>query len=159
MNKLLLLLKANFYLCLSIFILAGCEGDRQESLYNPNAPKGLTPEITTVSPIEGALAGVGEVTITGKNFSFNKDEVLVFFDAKRAQVLEATPTQLVVVAPNIFGDSIKIKIAVYKVELYSDIFLYKLIPAVDEIGKLMDDDVGFGIAVDVAGNEPSPRPS
>jgi len=152
MNKLLLLLKANFYLCLSIFILAGCEGDRQESLYNPNAPKGLTPEITTVSPIEGALAGVGEVTITGKNFSFNKDEVLVFFDAKRAQVLEATPTQLVVVAPNIFGDSIKIKIAVYKVELYSDIFLYKLIPAVDEIGKLMDDDVGFGIAVDVAGN-------
>lgn len=152
MNKLLLLLKVIFYFCMSIFILVGCEGDRQESLYNPTAPKGLTPEITSVSPIEGALAGVGEVTITGKNFSSNKDEVLVFFDAKRAQVLEATPTQLVVRAPNIFGDSIKIKIAVYKVELYSDIFLYKLIPAVDEIGNLMDDDVGFGIAIDVTGN-------
>jgi len=152
MNKLLFSLKAIFYLCLSIFILVGCEADRQESLYDPDAPKGLTPEIIAISPVDGTLAGLGEVTITGKNFSSNKDEVMVFFDTERAQLLEATPTQLVVLAPNIFGDSIKIKVVIHKVELFSNIFLYKLMPPVLEIGKFLKQDVAFGIAIDVAGN-------
>lgn len=152
MNKFLLLLKAILYISLGIIILVRCESEYQESLYNPDAPKGSIPEITSVSPPDGALAGVGEVTITGNNFSSNRDEVMVFFDAESAQILEASPTQLVVLAPNIFGDSIKIKIAVHKVELFSNTVIYKLKPAVNEIGNLLDEDIAYGIAIDVAGD-------
>ena len=152
MNKFLMFLKTILYTSLGIIILVCCESEFQESLYNPNAPKGLTPEITSISPPDGALAGVDEVTITGNNFSSNKDEVMVFFDAKRAQILEATPTQLNVLAPNIFGDSIKIKVAVHKVELFSNTVLYKLMPAVAEFGNLMEDDMAYAIASDVNGN-------
>lgn len=152
MEKFKLLRMSIFFIGFGIMILMGCQIDATESLYDPDAPEGSTPEINSVSPANGALAGVGEVTITGNNFSSNTDEVMVFFNSLKGHVLEASTTQLVVRAPNVFGDSIQIKIAIHKTELFSNIYIYKLRPAVDEIGNLMDDDVGFGIATDMTGN-------
>ena len=142
------------FLCLSIclLMLAGCEIEPTKSLYDPDISSGLTPEITSITPEGGALAGVGEVVINGSNFSSNTDYVKVFFDQAPADVKEANLTRIVVQAPNIFGDSIQVKVAIHKVEMFSNIAIYKLMPAVDAIGNLMDDDVGFGIAVDMDGN-------
>ncbi len=142
------------FVCLLLLIIwvVSCENEYPDSLFNPEAPKGDTPEIESISPAEGSLAGVGQVTINGKNFSGTLNDNFVFFNAERAINVEASPNKLVVIAPNLFGDSIKVKIAVHKVELYSDTKFYKLIPAVKVHGELADGDETHGIAVDTENN-------
>lgn len=140
------------YLIFSLFLLAGCAVEPTKSLYDPVDTSELTPEITSITPTEGALAGVGEVVINGSNFSSDPDNVMVFFESLQADVKESSPTRIVVQAPNIFGDSVHVKVAIHKVELFSNTVTYKLIPAVKAIGNLMDDDIGYGIAVDMDGN-------
>ncbi len=146
--------KLIIFLCLLLPLLwlVSCENDYPDSLFDPEAPKGDTPVIDSITPAEGALAGVGKVTINGKNFSETLENNFVFFNAERAINVEASKNKLVVIAPNLFGDSIKVKIAIHKVELYSDTKFYKLIPAVNEVGKLADGDEGWGLAVDATDN-------
>lgn len=139
-------------LFLLIIWVVNCENEYPDSLFDPDAPKGDTPEIESILPSEGSLAGVGKVTINGKNFSATLDENFVFFNAERALNIEASPNKLVVIAPNLFGDSIKVKIAIHKVELFSNTKYYKLFPAVNEYGKLADGDEAWGIEVSSDGN-------
>ena len=136
--------------------LSGCKNDYPDSVYNPDAPPGATPVIASLSPEGEALAGVGIITITGQNFSATPEENFVFFDAMKAGILEASTTQLVVRAPNLVSDSVSVKIAVDRVELFSAPFIYSLIPAVEVFGRLenagQDATQAFGIAVDLNEN-------
>jgi hypothetical protein len=138
--------------------LAGCKEDPPPSLFDPNYAGGPQPVVTAIVPAAGSpppntpLAGVTVITLTGSNFSVVPENNLVFFDAERAQVLEASATQLRVKAPLLIKDSIKVKVAVLGSELFSETILYKLEPAAELFGNLAAAMEPFGMTVDIAGN-------
>ena len=148
--------KSIIYLVLIIIVsfmfIYSCENDHPDSIYDPNAPIGETPEITAVAPPDSALAGVGEVTITGKNFSADKSRNVVFFNSTSADIVESTEAQIIVKTPNLLSDSIAIRVAVQGAELFSNQIRYKLKPAAVGFGNLMDGSYVFGIAIDQPGN-------
>jgi hypothetical protein len=140
---------------LAAFIL-GCESDTTPSLFDPNAPKKPNPIISAILPADSALAGVGELTIKGQNFSAKPDENIVLFGTDPALVLAASSTELKIKTPNVVADSIPIRMAVLGAELYTPVVWYKLKPAAVLFGDLKDPgkDVvkAFGIDVDRNGN-------
>jgi hypothetical protein len=140
---------------LAAFIL-GCENDTTPSLFDPNAPKRPNPVISSIQPADSALAGVGELTIKGQNFSAKTEENIVLFNTDPAVVLAASATELKVKTPNIVAESISIRITVRGAELFTPVIRYKLKPAAVLFGDLKDPgrDVvkAFGIDVDRDGN-------
>ena len=98
------------------------------------------------------LAGIDEVTLTGTNFSANAGENLVYFNDVRAEVIEASTTQLRVQTPNLPGDSLQIRVAVLGAENYSNLTSYRLVSAIEEFGGLGMADESKGIATDDLGN-------
>jgi hypothetical protein len=141
---------------IAVALLVGCENDTTPSLYDPNAPQRPNPVISSILPADSALAGVGELTIKGQNFSAKPEENLVFFDTDPAVVLAASSTELKIKTPNLVADSIPIKIAVLGAELFSPAVWYKLNPAAVIFGDIKDPGKNvvkaFGIDVDLNGN-------
>jgi len=142
------------YRLIPILLIAmiGCENDHPDSIYDPLAPVGDTPVISSMQPPDSSLAGVGELTIVGDNFSTNPDKNIVFFNTEAAEIIQVSETQLVVKTPNIIADSIAIRIGVAGAELFSNTFYYRLKPAAVDFGKIPAEDIGFGAAVDLNGN-------
>ncbi len=126
-----------------------CERQPTPSIYQDRPPERPDPVITDILPHEGSIAGVGEVTIKGYNFSPDTIDNNVFFGAKRAKVLSAAESTLVVRAPNIVQDSIPVKISVRGALLYSNVVYYSLEEAAIEYGLygLENEDL-YGITVD-----------
>lgn len=134
-------------LSFAIFFFVSCERE-YESIWDPEKQYRPNPVITSVEPAEGTFAGIGEVTITGENFSSSKDSNHVYFDGTEGTVLSATDTQLIVQAPNIAGDSLRIKLYVEGALLFGEYYPYKLIQAAIEYGGFSDVDDAYGIACD-----------
>ena len=135
-----------------LLILGSCEDDITPSLYDTVGPPGSTPVIESVNPPDAALAGVTRIVINGQNFSSVPENNFVYFDAAKANVLEASATQLTVTAPNIVKDEVNLKIAVFKVELFSNIVKYQLKSAVSELFEFKETDLPVGITTDLAGD-------
>jgi len=134
-------------------IFIGCKEDAPASLFDPNYVSGPQPKVTSVEPATNALAGVTTLTINGANFSATSANNLVFFDQTLVPVLQASTTQLQVKAPNLPKDSIKVKVAVFKSDLYSDAVLYKLNLAADEkFGSFGTSEEPVAVECDTAGN-------
>lgn len=139
---------------------AGCNENPPDSIYDPNAPLGLTPTISAISPSPGSpppntpLAGVTTITIAGTNFSTVGANNVVYFDRVIAQVLDATNTQLRVRAPNLPKDSIQVKVSVIggNAEKFSDVSMYELDIAVEEYAGLDTLKRPAGITCDANGN-------
>lgn len=111
------------------FIISSCNQDAAPSLYQVT-PQGSTPVITTISPANQALAGVSQITISGSNFSSTNENNLVYFGTASAAVLQSSPTQIVVKAPNTIANNVDVKIAVQGVENFSNTVKYSLLAAV-----------------------------
>ena len=125
------------------------EGCKKEypSIWNPNQQYRPNPVITRVEP-DSTFAVIGIVTITGENFSSSKDSDYVYFDGVEGTVLSATDTQLIVQAPNIAGDSLRIKVRVVGALLFGEYYPYKLLYAAIEYGGFSDVDDAYGVACD-----------
>ena len=117
-----------FNLILVLFFIS-CNEDTTPSLANLIGPSNPIPQITSLDPPSEALAGYSKITINGSNFLADTSANLVFFGTAKAKVLQASTTQLVVQAPNVLGDTLKLKIASAG-DLFSNIVSYKLKPAV-----------------------------
>ena len=137
-----------------LIFAAGCDSGPGESLYDPDPTTNPDPAVTAVSPdpSEIVLAGIDEVTLTGTNFSANASENLVYFDDVRAEVVEASPTQLRVKAPNFPSPELQIRVAVLGAENYSNLVPYRLVSAVVPFGDLGMADEPTGIGSDDLGN-------
>lgn len=122
--------KIQLILISALFILVGCNYDPAPSLFPEEIDNGEPAVITSVSPADLALAGITEITINGSNFSPNQSENNVYFNSVRATIISSSATQIVVKAPILVSDSIKIKIA--KRENISNAIPYKLRAGVDE---------------------------
>ena len=73
-------------------------------------PEQPTPQITAISPASG-LAGIA-ATITGKNFSVEKDGNVVLFGEAVATVTSASATSLVVIVPENEPGKVSVTVAV-----------------------------------------------
>lgn len=111
----------------ALVAISGCENDYPPAVWKENDPGSPTPVITAVTPPDTSFEGVGIIEITGQNFSSLPTENLVFFNDKRATVLEASATRLKVQAPVLISvasqnaiDSVKIKVAVQGAYLFGD---------------------------------------
>lgn len=135
----------------ALLISGGCSIEGTPSLFDPEYKGKPDPVITSVSPSWG-LAGVTRVTIIGSNFSTVKEENLVFFDAVMAQVHQASMTQLIVLAPLVIKDSIKLRVNVLGAERFSNIMYYRLDAAVVEMRGISLAEEPWATAVDVEGN-------
>ncbi len=122
-NSLLIILSVG----ISAFFI-GCSEDPEPSLYDLVTPSGAVPTINSInSSTSTPLAGFSILTINGSNFSPNVDENFVFFNGVKGTVLSATTTKIDVKSPpSIFGDSIKVRVTVYKNENISNTFIYAI---------------------------------
>ncbi len=140
-----------FFLITMIFaLLAGCERTPTPSVFVDNQPADKpNPVVTSITPENEWLAGIGTITIHGNNFSTVLEENSVFFGGTRATVVSASTTELTVQTPNITGDDIEIKVSVLGALLFSNAVAYKLQGALEEIGSYGPaGERIFGIAVD-----------
>ncbi len=135
---------------IALLLMISCTPDTTPSLYSDKDP-GATPVITSMNPTQG-LAGVTEITISGKNFSSEIANNFVYFGSLPAKVLNATETELRVLAPDLVKDSIQVKIAVAGAEKFSNIELYKLDAAVAEIFPFLGFQQPYAITTDELGN-------
>jgi hypothetical protein len=151
MNKKVLVKSVLLLGALGLFLLSGCENDYPSSIYNAEEPLGVTPEISSLTPPNLALAGVTVVTIAGKNFSSAKENNIVYFNATPATILEASATRLVIKTPVIVRDSVGVRVAVKGAELFSNTVRYRTEAAVQDLAKLGPKDVPWGITADKDG--------
>ncbi len=141
----------------TLIIFPGCSDKGDPSLYpgTPTAPNPATaPVISSISPAAPALAGVSQITITGKNFSTNPLEDLVYFNGVQVNLESATSTQLTLTAPNITSDSITIMVAVLNSSLFSNRILYSLSAVAKDIYPDANSTfiVPYSLASDNSGN-------
>lgn len=131
---------------LSLVLLAAltagaCDSGPGGSLYDPDDRGNEAPVIDAVSPSGVVLAGIDEVTITGRNFSADASQNLVFFDdgagtVARATVLSASTTELRVKAPNLPNPDLRVRVSVIGAQDFSNAVAVPLTPAVVSFGDL-----------------------
>jgi len=102
----------------AVLVFSACDNNYPPSPWNANDPGKPNGVITSISPADTAFEGVGIIEISGQNFSTVAGENVVFFNAERGVVLEATSTLLTVQTPVVttsptqnWLDSIKIKLS------------------------------------------------
>jgi hypothetical protein len=108
------------------WVITACETPDSASLFDENYVAGTPPVISAVTPEGGTFAGYLEIVINGSNFSSTPENNLVYFNARRATVLSASPNQLLVRTPNMVADSVGIKVAVMGVAAFSNSWQYRL---------------------------------
>ena len=141
-----------FFAVLILLLAAySCKNEYPDSIFNTNQKYNPDPVITKVFPSK-ALAGIDSIWISGNNFSPIPTEDHVFFNGEESQVLSASANQLVVKAPNVSGDSIKIQVNVKGALLFAEWYPYKLDLAVEEYGSFGKFDDAYAIAVDLNEN-------
>lgn len=142
---------------ITFFIFNSCAEDPMPSLWEEE-PAGLKPVINSIGP-DIALAGVTELTIDGANFSTTPEYNFVAFNGTAAEIISATPNQLIVKAPNIVDDTIFVVASVVSSVPVSDTVIFKLLPPYAELKADAEgsdlftaDIVPFGLTTDAQGN-------
>lgn len=133
-------------------LLVGCDTGPAPSLFDPDAQSAPAPVIASIDPAGSALAGVDVLTFSGQNFSADPTRNLVYFNDTRGVVLEASPTQLKVQAPNLPSPDIQVRIAVLEAQDFSNSVSYTLDPAAERFSDIKGFEEPFAITSDAAGN-------
>lgn len=136
----------------TVILFNGCKEEPSPSLYDPNYVSRPQPIIDSVVPKDAALAGVHIISIYGKNFSAVKGENFVFFNGLSIPILEENANLIKVKAPDYATDSLYIRIAVHKAELFSEKFKYKLNPAYALFYDFKSFEEPYAITMDKDGN-------
>ncbi len=138
------------FLLMALFAV-GCDTGPAESLYDEDRGFMPDPVVDRIEP-SSALAGIGTLTIFGENFSTEPSENLVYFNDTRVDVVEASPTELVVNTPNLPGDDVVVRVTLIESEEFSNSLTYTLDPAVERFGAIADFEEVFGITTDSEDN-------
>jgi hypothetical protein len=111
----------------TLLFIISCADDPAPTLMDIPAGGQPAPIINSIEPQNVGLAGVTILTITGSNFAPGVDSVLVTFNGTKGTILSVTNNEIKVRAANVVSDSVKIKVASYKSENFSNTFYYKLL--------------------------------
>lgn len=141
-----------FALILIATLVIGCEDNNYpESIYDPNDDGKPTPVITSVEPSLGKVfAGIDTVWINGSNFSNVIEDNSVFFSGEPAEIISATETQLIVIAPPISGSSILIQVSVTGAFNFAEFKDYALFESIVEVISFGEGIQAFALAMDRA---------
>ena len=146
---------SSLILSISLMLFIGCGDDPEPGLFptlvNPDQP---APVITAVDPPNVALAGITPLTISGQNFSTNQDDNKIYFNGVRGEIISSTPTQILLIAPNVVADTVKIKVTTFKVENFSNEYIYKIAAGFEEYYPFDPNNGQYpiGFTFDLAGN-------
>ena len=153
MNQIFTKQKARFLVSLILILFMTCEKDATKSVYVENQKGNPDPVITEIIPANTWLAGVGEVTVKGSNFSATKENDIVFFGSTPAVTVSASESELVVKTPNVIKDSLEVKVSVIGAFSFSNVVYYTLENPVNELGGYgnLSEDL-YAIAVDASDN-------
>ncbi len=135
------------------FLFVSCRNEEGGSLYDPSAPLGPTPAVTSISPADSARAGVDTLTIVGSNFSSAPGNNIAYFNADPGVVVQASPTQLVVIPPtlDVLPDTVVMRVAVLGAQLMSEPASYILQAAAGPFGSLSQAELAGGLTTDGGG--------
>lgn len=113
------------FLLLFALVFTTCKDDN--SIFDPDyeSPE-ARPVITGISPVNGYLAGVDSVIVTGEGFSTEVDEMTINFGGSPGVVKAASETQLIV-KPGVFhGTDLPVVVSRRGAEFLSESFPYTL---------------------------------
>jgi len=122
----------NVFFAIGLLFIFSCADDPAPTLMDIPPGGQPAPIINSIEPANVALAGVTVLTILGSNFAPGIDSVSVTFNGTKGTILSVTNNEIKVQAPNVVADTVKIKVASYKSENFSNIIDYKLLTASEE---------------------------
>ncbi len=139
---------SSFILIISLIFIVSCGDDPDPGLYptyinDDNTP----PVITSVDPPVYGLAGITILTVSGQNFSPVQAENRIYFNGVGAEIISSSPTQIVVKAPVLVADTVKIKVSKFKTEYFSNEYIYRLQNSNEEYYPFDPDKVGIPWAI------------
>ncbi|MBI4428818.1 MAG: IPT/TIG domain-containing protein, partial [Ignavibacteriales bacterium] len=137
---------------LSTMLWHGCINEKQGSLFDPNTSFTPAPTITSITPSAGAQAAVDTLRITGTNFSSSAQYNFAYFNSTVASLLQVSPTQIVLAAPFVLGDSVRVRMGVQGADQLSNLVYYKLSAAIEAFGNLTPQEFARAISTDASGN-------
>lgn len=124
-----------WFLLLAVILLGAqaCSDNDTTSVWDPSVEPPVTtaPEIISINPPNGYLAGVDAITVTGTGFSANADDLTIYFSSEsdrglKGLILSASATELVVRPPQLVGDNLDVVISRAGSERLSNVFNYSL---------------------------------
>ena len=131
-----------------IVILAwGCENDYPDSIFSSDNTFKANPIVTSISP-DSAFAGVDTLDILGENFTSNPNEIAVYFNGLKGEIISSSPNLIRVIAANVINDSVKVQVRVDGALEFAEFDSYKLEPILINYGDFDDFDNVFGIECD-----------
>jgi hypothetical protein len=149
MNK-FLLITVTFVAVFALF--TACQEVEKVDLTDMMTDTNPDPVLLEIQPAEGVFAGIGECRLIGQNFNTQPAHNYVYFNNVKAEVLSASPTELVVKAPNLVSDSIMVKVGVFKASLFSQPMHYELFAAIEDVYGFKPTEEPLAIAFDLSGN-------
>ena len=144
----------------SVLFLINCDPESNPSIWDAKDAGEDSPVITSVNPPSVQYGGIGDkgvVTIQGLNFNSSMDKNFVYFGKNLGTILESSTSELVVVPPAFYEDSLKIEVHVqgaYLPAVYGadNPTPFEIIPAVSTIGFYDKFNTPQGICTDNEGN-------
>ncbi|MBN1408670.1 MAG: IPT/TIG domain-containing protein [Calditrichaceae bacterium] len=106
------------------------------------------PIITSVSPVDVAVAGVNTITITGENFLDVPDSFGVYFNTVPTEVISSSTTSLVVRRPNIVAEAATIKVVPTQALVVANHSPYQIDPVLESFISFEQNIYSYAIAVD-----------
>lgn len=134
-------------------LFISCTDTSSNSLFDENYQSSRpNPIVSSISPSNEYIAGVGQIVISGENFSTNPSENFVYFGQSRGVILSSTSTEIVVRPPNTPSDNLEIKVSVLFAEKFSEPRAYALKPAISRVEGLENADSPSAVSVGLNGN-------
>jgi len=136
------------FISILIAVMTGCEYKGPTPTYFQEYDKTTPPVITQMIPDKEAAGGVNYITIIGKNFSDIPANNKVYIDGLPAEMVSSSPTSITIRRPNVFGDSMIIKVVNFDAHDIAQSEPYKIVPVFSTFGNFMDGGELTAVAVD-----------
>ncbi|MDO8549354.1 MAG: IPT/TIG domain-containing protein [Ignavibacteria bacterium] len=148
--------KFKIFSIIVIFTLGfiSCEEEAPTEVYD-NDPGAPAPKINSIEPTDSVFSYVTGIRITGENFSSLTDSIngnKVYFNGEPGSVISASSTEIVVLSPDISGDSIRIKVIAPPAAPIAEYYPYKIFATVDKIEQFNPLESVTAIELDNEGN-------
>ncbi len=136
-----------------LFILfLGCENEKPNTVWDPNADGKPQPVIESIEPAEGAYAGLQVITISGKNFSSNPNENILTVQGQPGTILSASGTMVTAIPPLVIGDSLTLHLDVIGAYYGVDFKPYNLRSPFNTFGNKKENEFVLDVEFDREGN-------
>jgi hypothetical protein len=140
-----------FVMAVVMMVMTGCKYDGPTAIYYHPYAQTPVPVITALTPAV-ATAGYNYITISGENFAAEAGNNKVYFGSTAVDVFSESTTALTVRRPNLYGDSITVKVVSYGELQTAKYGPYQIDPVLEQYGSFIENIYMSVIAVDNSEN-------